>query len=372
MHLYPDLLRPLLFRMEAEHAHGAALGAGRLAGASAAGRAMLRGLYAYAHPVLRTEVAGLTFPNPVGLPAGFDKNGVAAQALAAIGFGMLDLGSVSLLPSSGNPRRPRLFRLPADNGIMVFCGVPNDGAVVVAERLAGLRLPLPLGISLVETNTGVPASVDAVIAELVAAARATRGVSDYRVLNLNCPNSGGGFSHFDNPAHLYALLAAMREVEGDGRVFLRITPPRDPALIDALLDAIDAFPFVKGIGFYTFPADLATHLKTPALERARMRGSFSGPANRQASEEAVRQWYARIDRARLALIGVGGIFSAADAYRSIRLGASLVQVYTALIYRGPGVVREIKRGLAQLLLRDGFASVAEAVGADQPQGRREY
>jgi dihydroorotate dehydrogenase (fumarate)/dihydroorotate dehydrogenase len=361
-----------LFRLDPERAHALALCAGQLAGASAPGRALLDSIYAYDHPVLRTRVAGLALCNPLGLPAGFDKNGSAPRALAALGFGMLDIGSVSVLPSSGNPDRPRLFRLPADNGIMVFYGVPNDGAPAIARRLAGLRLPVPLGISLVETNTGVAAGVDHVIGELVAAARAVRAVSNYRVLNLNCPNSGRGFSHFDDPSCLRALLEALRDVEADGRVFLRMTPPRDPARIDALLAAIDPFPFVKGIGFYTFPADLAARLKTPPAERARMRGSFSGPANRGAAEDAIRQWYGRIDRSRLALIGVGGIFDADDAYRSIRLGASLVQVYTALVYRGPAVVRDIKRGLARLLLRDGFASVAQAVGADHPQGRREY
>ena len=370
--MYQRIVRPCLFQLDAESAHGLALRAGRFVAASGPGRALLRALYGYEHPALRTRLAGLELRNPVGLPAGFDKNAIATRALAALGFGMLDIGSVSLNASAGNPVRPRLFRLPDDQGIMVNYGVPNDGAAVVARRLAGLDLGVPLGVSLVETNTGRQANVDSVIAELVQAAHLMRGVSDYRVFNLNCPNSGGGFSHFDNPAHLRALLAAIQEVEGDGRVFLRMSPPRDPARIDALLGAIDPHAFVKGIAFYTFPADLATRLSTPAAARARMSGSFSGPANRSASEEALAQWYARIDRSRLALIGVGGIFSAEDAYRSIRLGASAVQIYTALIYRGPAVVGEIKRGLVRLLLRDGLTNIGEAVGADHPRGRREY
>ncbi len=369
--MYQGLVRPLLFCLDPERAHALALRAGHLAGASAPGRALLDALFGYEHTVLRTSLAGMALANPVGLPAGFDKNGVAARTLEAIGFGMQDVGSVSLHASAGNPGRPRLFRLPDDEGIMVHYGVPNDGAVAVAGRLAGNRRA-PLGVSLVETNTGVAAGIDHVIAEMVGAARIVRGVSDYRVLNLNCPNSGGGFSHFDEPAGLYALLEALRDVEVDGRVFLRMSPPRDPAQIDALLAAIDPFAFVKGIGFYTFPADLAARLKTPTAVRARMRGSFSGPANRGATEAAIADWYRRIDRSRHALIGVGGIFTAEDAYRMIRLGASAVQVYTALVYRGPGVVRDIKQGLARLLLRDGFTGVAQAVGADQPGGRREY
>ena len=369
--MYQELLRPLLFRLDPERAHALTLRAARLAGSTTAVRALLDALFGYEHEVLRTSLAGMALANPVGLPAGFDKNGVATRSLESLGFGMLDVGSVSLHASDGNPGRPRLFRLPADEGIMVHYGVPNDGATAVASRLTGRRR-VPLGVSLVETNTGVAAGIDQVITEMVEAARIARRVSDYRVLNLNCPNSGGGFSHFEDPAGLRALLEALRDVEADGRVFLRMSPPRDPAQIDALLAAIDPLAFVKGMGFYTFPVDLAARLKTPVAMRARMRGSFSGPANRTATEAAIGEWYRRIDRSRHALIGVGGIFDANDAYRMIRLGASVVQVYTALVYRGPGVVRDIKRALAQLLLRDGFTSVAQAVGADQPRGRREY
>lgn len=372
MNLYPALLRPVLFGMDAERAHTLAIDVGRRASASRGACALLEAVYGYEHPSLATRVGGLALANPVGLPAGFDKNGLAAPALAALGFGMLDIGSVSLHSSTGNPDRPRLFRLPADRGIKVFYGVPNDGVDRVVSRLAAPRPRTPLGVSLVETNTGVVAPVDAVIAELVEAARRVRAVSDYRVLNLNCPNSAGGRSHFDDPVHLHALLAAIQEVEGEGPVFLRMTPPRDPETIDALLAAIDPHRCVRGIAFYTTPPDLEERLVTPPVERARMRGSFSGPANRSAAEAAIAAWYARLDRKRLDLIGVGGIFSAEDAYRSIRLGASAVQVYTALVYRGPAVVGEIKRGLAALLRRDGFASVAEAVGADAPQGRREH
>lgn len=369
--MYSGLLRPLLFRVDPERAHKIALQAAKLAAAGKPGRALLDALFAHEDPVLQTRLAGIELANPVGLPAGFDKNGIAVPALESLGFGFLDIGSVSLHPSAGNPQRPRLFRLPADQGIMVNYGVPNEGAGAVAARCRGVRR-VPLGISLVETNTGVVAGIDRVIAELVDAARIVQGVSDYRVLNLNCPNSGGGFSHFDDPAGLRALLLALQDVESDGRVLLRMSPPRDPALIDGLLAAIDPFAFVKGIGFYTFPADLTARLKTPPAERARMRGSFSGPANRGTTEAVVGEWYRRIDRKRLALIGVGGIFDAEDAYRMIRQGASVVQVYTALVYRGPGVVRDIKRGLARLLMRDGFAGVAQAVGVDQPQGRREF
>ena len=378
MNLYRRCVRPILFRFDPEWIHSATLRASGVLGRARAGRAAIEALYGFEHPRLRTRVAGIDFPNPLGLPAGFDKNGIATQALAALGFGSVDIGSISALPSAGNPVRPRLFRLPMDEGVMVYYGVPNEGAQAVARRLAGatggeasVRRPVPLGVSLVETNTGIQAGLEHVITEMVQAARPFLAIADYLVLNLNCPNSSGGVSHFDDPAKLRQLLQAFRGIAGLGPVFLRITPPRDPALIDALLVAIDPFSFVKALAFYTFPADLQARLRTPKAQLQRMRGSFSGPPNRDAAEGAIRQWYPRIDRSRLALIGVGGVSSAQDAYRSIRLGASLVQIYTALIYCGPGVVKEIKQGLARLLERDGFTSVAEAVGVDNPP-RREY
>jgi dihydroorotate dehydrogenase (fumarate)/dihydroorotate dehydrogenase len=361
---YRTWLRPLLFRCDAERVHLATLRVAAGVGAVAAGRAALRAVYGFEDERLRTRVGGIDFPNPVGLPAGFDKNGVATPALAALGFGSIDVGSVSARASAGNPDRPRLFRIPADEGLIVFYGVPNDGAAAVAARLARVRLPVPLGVSLVETNSGTPAPADAVIAELAEAARRFVGIATYLALNLNCPNSAGGFSHFDDPAHLRALLAALGGIERLPPVFIRVTPPRHPRGIDAVLEAIDPFPFVKGLSFYDPKHDLRPRLRTPAADLARMRGSVSAPLALEWTQATIREWYRRIDRKRLVLIGVGGIRSAEDAYRTIRLGASLVQLYTALVYQGPGVVREIKRGLVRLLERDGFRGIGEAIGVD--------
>ena len=362
--LYSRCVRPLLFRFDAELIHTATLRVAALAGP-----ALLRALYGYEHPGLRIRVGGIEFPNPVCLPAGFDKNGLAARALAGLGFGAVDVGSVSARPSAGNAVRPRLFRLPADQGIVVYYGVPNDGAAAVAARLSRAHLPVPLGVSLVETNCGAPAPVDAVIAEMASAAGLFAGIATYLALNLNCPNSAGGFSHFDTPAHLRALLQALAEVPGLPPVFIRVTPAATAERIDATLAALDPFRFVKGLAFFDAKRDFRSLLRTPASVLAAMPGSVSAPVTLANTQATIREWYPRIDRTRLALLAVGGIATAEDAYRTIRLGASLVQIYSALVYRGPGVVREIKRGLVRLLARDGFASVADAVGADNPVRR---
>ena len=365
---YTLLLRPLLFRFDAERAHEAALSAASAAGASALGRAALRSVYGFEDERLATEVAGLRFPNPLGLAAGFDKNGRGVQALSRLGLGHVEVGSVSARPSRGNPR-PRLFRLPADEAIVVNYGVPNDGADAVARRVSARPLPVPLGVNLVETNSGRPAPADEVIAELAEAARAFAGPADYLTLNLNCPNTTAGASPFDDPAAVAALLARLAAVDGLPPVFLKITARTDPAFIEALLEAVDPFPLVAGF-LFNLPPGKDYALRTPAAEVDPLPGTLCGSPARGLLDETIRAWYGRIDRGRHRIIGSGGIASAEDAWRKIRLGASLLQLYTGLVYHGPGLARRINRGLVRLLEADGLSHVSEVVGLDSASARR--
>ena len=368
MSLYRRAVRPLLFRLDPERVHNGAIALGAALGRTAAASAAAGRLCRFEDDRLRQQVAGMTFANPVGLAAGFDKSGKAVRGLASLGFGSIEVGSVSAHPSRGNPERPRLFRLPADEAIVVYYGVPNDGAEVVARRLARSRVDLPLGVNLVETNTGVPVPAGEVIAELNEAAQAFAGVADYLALNLNCPNTSGGRSPFDNAAMIRELLGLLAAIPGLPPVFLKLTASTDPDRRDGVLEAIDSFPFVKGIIFNLPPGIPAQGLRTPAPELAGMPGTLCGPPVRGLVNEAIRAWYPRLDRSRHVIVGSGGISCAAEAYEKIRLGATLLQLYTALVFRGPGIVREINRGLCRLLERDGFSHLSEAVGADQVPG----
>lgn len=361
---YSLLLRPLLFRLDPERAHEAALSAASAAGASALGRAALRSICGFEDERLATEVAGLRFPNPLGLAAGFDKNGRAVQALSCLGPGHVEIGSVSARPSRGNPK-PRLFRLPADEAIVVNYGVPNDGAAAVARRVSDRTMAVPLGVNLVETNSGRPAAADEVVAELVEAAGAFAGPADYLTLNLNCPNTTAGASPFDEPAAVAVLLAELAAVDGLPPVFLKITARTDPPFIEAFLEAVDPFPRVAGF-LFNLPPGKDYDLRTPAAVVDPLPGTLCGPPARGLLDETVRAWYGRIDRRRHRIIGSGGIASAEDAWRKIRLGASLLQLYTGLVYHGPGLVRRINRGLVRLLEADGLSHVGEAVGLDNP------
>jgi dihydroorotate dehydrogenase (fumarate)/dihydroorotate dehydrogenase len=368
---YQWFVRPVLFRFDPEWVHQRTLAVCNKLGRNRLARSTVGALYRFENRRLQITIAGINFPSPVGLAAGFDKNGVAIELLAALGFGSVEIGSVSATASEGNRVRPRLFRLRSDEAMMVYYGVPNEGAAAVAARLVNFRRTVPLGVSLVETNAGIAADPRHVVAELASAARAFARDAEFLTINLHCPNMPGGTGHFAHPANLRLLLEGFGELGALPPVFLKITPPGDPAQIDAILQTCDPFPFIKGFTLNTHLENPRAGLKTPAAALEKMRGSVTGPINRQAVNDAIRNWYRRIDPQRFVLVGVGGIATAEHAYETIRLGASLVQVLTAMVYKGPDLIRDIKQGLCRLLERDGVSHIAEVVGIDNRPAQKE-
>jgi dihydroorotate dehydrogenase len=365
--LYRSVIRPVLFCLDAELSHRATVAACHRLGRVALVRSILERHFAVKDPMLGTTVAGIEFPGPVGLAAGFDKNAKALAISSRLGFGFVEIGSVSEHPTPGNPERPRAWRLLADEGLRIYYGCPNDGAATIAARIGDSRIAVPLGVNLVETNTGVMASAERVAEEIGLAMTRFIGIADYIVINLSCPNmpgdSGGLFA---KPGNLRRLLQTCAGACGLPPIFLKITPPgnpADPRVIDPILEAVCPFGFVKGFVLNIPNRNPYATLRTPATALKRMRGGITGPSLLQPSNAAIRGWYARIDRMRHVLIGVGGIASAADAYETIRQGASLVQLCTALVYRGPSLVRQINEGLCRLMARDGLRNIGEAVGA---------
>ncbi len=361
--MYQSLIRPLLFRLDPERAHWSTItAAGQLGIAAGA----IRSLLAVDDPRLRTTVAGLDFPSPLGLSAGFDKNGQAVETMAGLGFGYVEVGSVSAEPSPGNAR-PRLWRLPDDRAVLVAYGVPNDGAAAVAERLARIRLPVPLGINIVKTNRGpgtAPESDDAIIAEYARAAQMLAPRADYLMFNLSCPNTHDGRDFFADRGRLGAWLSAIGALDLALPVFLKVSPLGGIANIEQLLEICEPHSFVRGFMFNLPLAKPAAHIKSPpSLWRDRP-GAVSGPPAAPLLDECLRECYRRMDRKRYKLFASGGVASGADAYAKIRMGASLVSLYTALVFEGPLLVRRINRALRDLLARDSFSHIADAVGAD--------
>jgi dihydroorotate dehydrogenase len=347
MTLYP-LFRPLLQALDAETAHQLTLWALR--------RMPARKPPAD-DPILATRVFGLDFANPVGIAAGFDKHGEAPAALAALGFGFVEIGSVTPRPQPGNPR-PRVFRLAEDRAVINRYGFNSEGAGRVAARLGAARargLAVPLGVN-VGKNKETPAERAA--EDFAAAAAALGPLGDYCVVNVSSPNTPG-LRLLQNRAELVAILACVRAALPQGRILLvKIAPDLAPADLEEIA-AVALAGECDGLIVSN------TTIRRPESLRGRSRaeaGGLSGAPLAPFALETLRAMY-RLTAGRVPLVGVGGIASGADAYARIRAGASLVQLYTALVFEGPALVGRIKRDLAALLRRDGFGSVADAVGA---------
>jgi dihydroorotate dehydrogenase len=362
---YEQILRPILFHLDAERAHNLSVRACELVGRSPLLLAELWERFRFEDSRLRVRVGRLEFANPIGLAAGFDKSGRAVAAMASLGFGHVEIGSVSAYPSRGNPK-PRLHRLPDDLATIVNYGLPNDGADVVAARLHGLNVPSLVGVNLVKTNDPArPASEAEVFDDYARSAARLSGVGDYVCLNLSCPNTTDGREFFGDVARIDALLSRVVPIVTKP-LLLKIKPLADDGYYRELIAAAEAHPIVAGIEINLPPGKPAQMRFNTSRDVVQCRpGSVSGKPVEPIINSALSQLFRILGpQHRIKLVAAGGVFRAEDAYRKIKLGASLVQLYTALVYRGPGLVKEILEGLVRLLDRDGDRSVVEAIGAE--------
>jgi dihydroorotate dehydrogenase len=345
---------PVIRCLDPETAHGLAI------------RALAWGLVSGAgpsDPMLRTEALGLRFAHPIGLAAGFDKSAEAVPALMRAGFGFVEVGSVTPRPQPGNPK-PRLFRLEAERAVINRMGFNNDGAEAVAARLKRLtpdRRPGVLGV-----NLGKNKDTEDPIADYVAGARTFAALADYLVVNVSSPNTPG-LRDLQGADTLRALLSAVGDAIAEAAPAGRAPPPLlvkvAPDLTDA--DVADVAAVCLEVGVDGLIATNTTVARPDTLTGPAKAetGGLSGAPLFEPSTRILARFRAETGGA-LTLIGAGGVGSGAEAYAKIRAGASLVQLYSALVYEGPGLAARVARDLAVLLKADGFASPAEAVGAD--------
>lgn len=334
--------RPFLFALDAERAHRLTIDL--LARTPGIARART-----VADPILATSVAGLAFANPIGLAAGVDKDARAIPGLFGLGFGSVEVGTLTPRPQQGNPR-PRLFRLVEDRAVINRMGFNNGGLAAALANLPA-RWPGMLGI-----NVGANKDSADRVADYVLGVAAAAMVADYVTINISSPNTPGlrDLQHGDALAE---LLDACAESKGATPLFLKVAPDLDTATIDGIARAaIDHGVDALIVG--------NTTVSRPALA-GRARGEAGGLSGAPLAPQAMQRLrdFRSATGAALPLVAVGGIGSAEEAYARIRAGASLVQLYTALVYEGPRLPVRIADGLARLLRRDGFATVAEAVGA---------
>ena len=353
MPLY-TLLRPLIFALDAETAHRLTINLLKVRSGT--------GFTPEPRwtPSLRTRVAGLDFPNPVGLAAGFDKNGEVVEPMLGLGFGFVEVGTLTPRPQRGN-ERPRLFRLTEDRAVINRMGFNNCGQKAALRRLArhyrahGPSTSLRTGF--VGVNIGANKDSSDRIGDYVEGMKMMSPVADYLTVNISSPNTPGLRALQDQGA-LDALLDAIKgaRVANGPPVFLKVAPDlqkSDPErIVRAALDhRIDAIIISN------------TTISRPALKsaRAREQGGLSGEPLRALALDALRE-FRSASGGGIPLIGCGGIATADDAWERIRAGASLIQLYSAMVYEGPGIARRIVEGLAEKLKQAGLGSIAEAVG----------
>ncbi len=362
--IYKRVLKPIYFRQDPEIVHDGISKLGEKLGSNAVGRGLTRLAFGYRNPVLEQRILGIDFANPIGLSAGFDKNARLVDFIPAVGFGFMEIGSVTGKPCDGNPK-PRLWRLPLSQALVVNYGLMNDGAVAVARRLRGRKFMAPVGISVAKTNSQATAETGAGVDDYVLGYRATRDVGAYVTINISCPNAYGG-QPFTDKDRLERLLTAIDREDHPKPVFIKFSPDVRGRDLDALLDVALSHN-VQGFvcSNLTKPRDnpLIADRDVPA------EGGISGKVAGDLSDEQIRWVYARVGKTRI-IVGCGGVFTAEDAYRKILSGSSLIQLITGMIYLGPQTISEINIGLVRLLKRDGFSSISEAVGAGE-SGQKE-
>lgn len=345
-----QLIRPLFFALDAERAHHLSV-------------ALLRMMPlphpSAADPALAQTVAGISFPNPVGLAAGYDKEGLVAHKMHGLGFGFAELGTLTPMPQTGNPQ-PRLFRLVEDRAVINRMGFNNGGLAAAAERVAKRRKPAGSGTGpVIGINIGANKDAADRIADYVTGVTCMAPLADYLTVNISSPNTPG-LRALQDRAALDQLLGAVMAARGADRtpIFLKVAPDLEPADVEDIAAAcldhrVDALIVSN------------TTISRPPLRSAERQesGGLSGAPLTDLSLQRLKDFRAVLGN-RLPLIGVGGIGNAEQAYARLRAGASLVQLYSALVYEGPYLAKRINAGLKQLMARDGFGHISEVIGID--------
>jgi dihydroorotate dehydrogenase len=364
--MYEKILKPIFFRFEPERIHDFFAWVGEGLGSNPLTRWVVAESCDYEHPSLVTRVAGIDFRNPIGLGAGFDKDVRLTKIMPSVGFGFMEVGAITHFPYEGN-KGPRLARLPDDRSLIVNYGLKNYGAEVIRKKMEHLYPDMPVGVNIAKTNRA-DIKGEKSVEDYIASYKMLAHYFSYVTLNISCPNAQDGCT-FQDPAMLEELLAALgKEMLAEPPpIFLQISSHLSMPEVDAILAVVEKYPFITGfvVSNLAKKRDILALQSTKEQLNVIPQGGISGAPVKGLSTEMVRYIYKKTG-GKYILIGLGGVFTAEDAYEKIKAGASLVQMVTGLIYGGPMAVKRINKGLVKLLARDGYASVADAVGKGAP------
>lgn len=353
--LYRHILKPIFFQHDPEVMHNRMVGFGRVLGKTKLTSWSTRQLFSYRHSLLEQTLHGIHFPNPIGLSGGFDKNGVLTRIIPSVGFGFMEVGSITAHASAGNAK-PRMWRFPDDKSILVHLGLNNDGVETIATRLERATPVIPVGTNIAMTNKQEQFGVEEGIADYATSFRRLANIGSYFTINISCPNTYQG-EPFSNPLILDKLFTALGGIPTNKPIFLKLSPDLPEPEVDAILEVVGTHRL------HGFVCSNLTHDLTRAAGASQFQGGLSGKAQWGLSNRQIAHLRRRVGD-KYTIIGVGGIFSAEDAYHKIKLGASLVELITGMIYEGPQLISTINQGLVRLAKKDGFSDIRQAVGKE--------
>ncbi|MEK6921246.1 MAG: quinone-dependent dihydroorotate dehydrogenase, partial [Nanoarchaeota archaeon] len=320
---YKYITKPILFQQDPEKVHDRFIRIGTMLGKNAGGRLLTKATFSYQNSMLQQTIAGIQFPNPVGLAAGFDKNAHLSELLPALGFGFAELGSITGEPCAVNPQ-PRLWRLPDSHSIIVYYGLKNDGADAIAERLADKEFAIPIGISAAKTNCKKTVLLSAGIEDYCHVLEKFKEIGAYYTINISCPNSYGGLD-FSAAERLEKLFIEMKKRKLFCKpVFLKLSPDLSLQQLDVLI-ALSLKYNITGLICSNLVKKKENAALHPAEKEIWVYGGVSGKPVQQHALHHVAHVYKKT-KGKLVVVGSGGIFSAEDAYMYIKNGASLVQL----------------------------------------------
>ncbi|OGK37457.1 dihydroorotate dehydrogenase (quinone) [Candidatus Roizmanbacteria bacterium RIFCSPHIGHO2_12_FULL_41_11] len=363
--LYRTIIKPLFFLVDAELVHVSMVNFGAQLGNISVTRGLIKRFYTYDNQMLRQKVAGIVFSNPIGLSAGFDYEAKLTSVLPAIGFGFETVGTITNRPYEGNVK-PRLGRLPKSQSLLVNKGFKSEGAEVISKRLESKRFAFPVGISIGRTNIATFKKQKEAVQDIVQAFHKfekSKVKHTYYELNISCPNLIGGISFYPLP-NLKELLDEIKKLHLEKPVFVKMPIEKNDQEVRGMLDLITNYQ-VAGVIF----GNLQKDRRNPVFDRQEIVfwkgkiGHFSGKPTYKRSNELISLAYRHYHQ-KLVVIGCGGVFTAQDAYTKIKLGASLVELITGMIYQGPQLIGEINLQLVDLLKNDGLKNISQAVGIE--------
>ena len=355
---YIYLLRPVFFRMKPEFLHEKVIAISEFFGKYRLFRELTKLLFFYCNQKLEQTILGIHFSNPIGLAAGFDKDARLTEIFPFMGAGFMEVGSITYKPYAGN-LGTRELHLVKSRAVLVNYGLKNDGAKIIASRLRGRKFLIPIGISVAKTNSKDTVDTKAGINDYTKTHNIFADIGLYTTLNISCPNAYGG-EPFSDSEKLDKLLDKIDAVKTNKPLFIKISADTSEEELDKIIQVTDKHN-VSGFICTNLTKDRSNDkIKEDDVPSE---GGISGKVVEELSNNLIRYIYQQTG-GRYTIIGLGGVFTAEDAYKKIKLGASLVQMVTGIFFQGPQVISEINQGLVEFLERDGYKNISEAIGKE--------